>query len=40
MDLRSEATIMRKTEEMRVAREKVVEKRKEAGIKRIEAKKK
>ena len=37
MDLRREATIMRKTEEMRVAREKGVEKRKEARIRRIEA---
>ena len=31
---------MRKTEEMRVAREKVVEKRKEAGLRRIEAQRK
>ena len=32
IDMRSEATIMRKTEEMRVAKEKVVEKKKRSRI--------
>ena len=35
MDLRSEETIRRKREELRVVRDKVIEKRKEAGIRRI-----
>lgn len=36
MDLRSEARIRRKTEELRIARDKVIEKKEEAGIRRIE----
>ena len=40
MDMRSAVTIMRKTNEMREAKEKVFEKRKEAEIKSIEARRK
>ena len=40
MDMRSAATIKRKTKEMREAKEKVFEKRKEAKIKNIEARRK
>ena len=40
MDLRSEETIRRKREELRVARGKVIEKRREAGIRRIESQRK
>ena len=36
MDLRSEETIRRKREELRVAKGKVIEKRREARIRRIE----
>ena len=36
MDLRSEETIRRKREELRIARGKVIEKRREARIRRIE----
>ena len=40
MDMRSAVTIKRKIKEMRIAKEKVFEKRKEAKIKNIEARKK
>ena len=40
MDLRSEETIRRKREELRMARGKVIEKRREAGIRRIESQRK
>ena len=40
MDMRSAVTIKRKTKEMREAKEKVFEKRKEAKIKNIEARRK
>ena len=40
MDLRSEETIRRKREELRIARGKVIEKSREAGIRRIESQRK
>ena len=40
MDLRSEETIRRKREELRIARGKVIKKRREAGIRRIESQRK
>ena len=40
MDMRSATTIKRKIKEMRIVKEKVFEKRKEAKIKNIEARKK
>ena len=40
MDLRSEDTIKRKKEELRIARGKIIEKRREADFKRLESKRK
>ena len=40
MDLRSEDTIRRKKEELRIAREKIIEKRREADFKRLESERK
>ena len=40
MDLRSEDTIKRKKEELRIARGKIVEKRREADFKRLESERK
>ena len=40
MDLRSEDTIRRKKEELRIARGKIIEKRREADFKRLESERK
>ena len=40
MDLRSEDTIKRKKEELRIAREKIIEKRREADFIRLESQRK